>query len=71
LLCVFPALDGEALHSVKWHPTQPDTVAVASETKIYMFNIEEAAHLFGGEPIPQNELQRVSDIFSLPSVRHA
>ncbi|EIN07714.1 hypothetical protein PUNSTDRAFT_126674 [Punctularia strigosozonata HHB-11173 SS5] len=67
LLCVFPALDGEALHSVKWHPKQANTVAVASETKIYLINIEEAAHLFGGDPVPQNELQRVGDVFSIPS----
>ena len=67
-LCVLPPQDYEPLRSVKWHPQQPDLVAVASDTNIYFINIADAVHMFGGEPIPQTELHRVGQIFSVPSV---
>ncbi|KAJ2968247.1 hypothetical protein NUW54_g13272 [Trametes sanguinea] len=53
--------------AVKWHPQQPDLVAVASDTNLYLINIADAAHAFGGEPISQGELHRVGQIFSVPS----
>lgn len=67
-MCVYPTPDSEPLRSVKWHPKQPDTVAVASESRIHLINIVDAAHTFQGEPIPQTELQRVGPIFNMPSV---
>ncbi|KAI0747987.1 hypothetical protein C8Q80DRAFT_1102878 [Daedaleopsis nitida] len=67
MLCVYPQSDIEPLHAVKWHPQQPDLVAVASATSVYLLNITEAAHIFGGEPIPQQELHRVGQAFSVPS----
>ncbi|KAG1723886.1 hypothetical protein EDB19DRAFT_1897994 [Suillus lakei] len=60
LLCIIPSADADPLHSVKWHPKQPDTLAVASETKY-------AARTFRGEPLPQVELNRISQVFSVPS----
>ncbi|THH32998.1 hypothetical protein EUX98_g1193 [Antrodiella citrinella] len=66
-LCVLPAQEYEPLRSVKWHPQKSDLVAVASDTNIYFVNIADAAHIFGGEPIPQAELHRVAQIFSVPS----
>ncbi|RPD65999.1 hypothetical protein L226DRAFT_550158 [Lentinus tigrinus ALCF2SS1-7] len=67
MLCVYPQNDMDPLHAVKWHPQQPDLVAVASETNVYLLNIADAAHAFGGEPISQSELHRVGQIFSVPS----
>lgn len=58
----------DPLHAVKWHPQQPELVAVASETNLYLINITEALHIFGGEPIPQSELHRVGQIFSASAV---
>jgi hypothetical protein len=68
VLCVLPANDLDPLHAVKWHPREPDYVAVASETNVYFVNIADALHAFGGEPIPQSELHRVGQFFSVPSV---
>ena len=68
MLCVYPQSGGEPLHAVKWHPQQPDLVAVASDTNVYLVDIMQAAHTFGGEPISQSELHRVGQIFSVPSV---
>ena len=68
VLCVLPANDLDPLHAVKWHPREPDLVAVASETNVYLVNIADALQAFVGDPIPQAELQRVGQIFSVPSV---
>ncbi|KZT26482.1 hypothetical protein NEOLEDRAFT_1131976 [Neolentinus lepideus HHB14362 ss-1] len=65
LLCVYPTNDTEALHSVKWHPKDPDTLAVASESKIYLLNIANIARAYEGEPISQAELQRESQVFNM------
>ncbi|CCM02934.1 uncharacterized protein FIBRA_05049 [Fibroporia radiculosa] len=67
MLCVEPSRDTEPLQAVKWHPQQPDLVAVASATNVYLINIEDALHVFGGEPIRQSDLHRVALIFSVPS----
>jgi hypothetical protein len=68
LLCVPPASDSDALHSVKWHPKQPDTLAVASESKIYLVDLADASRISKGQPFPQSELHRISQMFSVPSV---
>ncbi|THG95333.1 hypothetical protein EW026_g6298 [Hermanssonia centrifuga] len=67
VLCVLPSNEIDPLHAVKWHTQQPDLVAVASETNLYLINIADAHHIFGGEPIPQSELHRVGQVFSVPS----
>ncbi|KIK24967.1 hypothetical protein PISMIDRAFT_97707 [Pisolithus microcarpus 441] len=67
LLCVVPSADADPLHSVKWHPKQPDTLAVASETKMYLLDLAEAARTYRGEPLPQIELNRISQVFTVPS----
>ncbi|KAI0256476.1 hypothetical protein BJV78DRAFT_1164626 [Lactifluus subvellereus] len=59
LLCILPSEGQEALHSVKWHPRQQDTVAVASGNDIYVLNIAEAFRAFHGESIIQSELHRL------------
>jgi hypothetical protein len=68
LLCVLPSMGQEALHSVKWHPKQHDTVAVASENDIYVLNISEAARMFDGEPIVQSDLHRIVQSIRMPAV---
>ncbi|KIJ60640.1 hypothetical protein HYDPIDRAFT_98194 [Hydnomerulius pinastri MD-312] len=67
LLCVVPSADADPLHSVKWHPKQPDTLAVASETKMYLLDLADAARTYRGEPLPQVELSRISQVFTVPS----
>ncbi|EPT05944.1 hypothetical protein FOMPIDRAFT_1026825 [Fomitopsis schrenkii] len=66
MLCVEPT-DVDSLHAVKWHPRDPDLVAVASEKTVFLINIADAAHAFNGEPIPQAELHRVAQTYSVAS----
>ncbi|KAI9569057.1 hypothetical protein HD554DRAFT_2255678 [Boletus coccyginus] len=67
LLCIVPSADADPLHSVKWHPKQADTLAVASETRMYLLDLADAARTFRGEPQPQVGLDRISQVFSIPS----
>ncbi|KAL4065366.1 hypothetical protein J3A83DRAFT_4375900 [Scleroderma citrinum] len=67
LLCIIPSADADPLHSVKWHPKQPDTLAVSSETKMYLLDLADAARTYRGEPLPQVELNHISQVFTVPS----
>lgn len=67
LLCIIPSADADPLHSVKWHPKQLDTLAVASETKMYLLDLADAARTYRGEPLPQVELNHISQVFTVPS----
>ena len=69
MLCVEPT-DLDPLHAVKWHPQEPDLVAVASDKTVFLINIADAAHAFNSEPVPQAELHRVAQTFSVSSVSH-
>ena len=65
---MLPSNEMDPLHAVKWHPQHSELVAVASEANLYLINIADAHHIFGGEPIPQSELHRVGSTFNTPSV---
>ncbi|KAI0079997.1 hypothetical protein K474DRAFT_440600 [Panus rudis PR-1116 ss-1] len=67
MLCVLPTADMDPLRSVKWHPQDPELVTVASDNNMYMINIADAAHIFGGQPIHQSDLARVAQVFTVPS----
>ncbi|KAJ6618338.1 hypothetical protein B0H10DRAFT_2030437 [Mycena sp. CBHHK59/15] len=69
LLCVPPVgqdSTSDALHSVKWHPKEPDTLAVASPSKVYLIDLTNI-HNLRGQPIPQSDLPHISQAFSIPS----
>lgn len=68
MLCVLPTADMDPLRSVKWHPRDSDLVTVTSDNNIYIINIADAAHIFGGQPINQSELHRVASVWSVSSV---
>ncbi|KAI5124340.1 hypothetical protein M0805_008947 [Coniferiporia weirii] len=67
LVCIVPTNEFEPLHSVKWHPKDPDTLAVASDSNIHLMNVAEAAHVFRGAPFAQTDLHRVAQIFTVSS----
>lgn len=66
-MCVPPATDIDRLHSVKWHPREPDTLAVASESKVYLIDLANT-HALHGQPLPQSDLYHIGQIFNLASV---
>ncbi|KAF8527056.1 hypothetical protein JB92DRAFT_2699369 [Gautieria morchelliformis] len=68
LVCVAPALGHQSgLKSVKWHPKQPDTLAVASDTRIHLINVNDAVKAFRSEPITQMDLHQLGQAVQVPS----
>jgi len=65
LLCVTPTPEPHALRSVKWHSREPDTLALASDTNIYLINVVDASRIF--ETIHYSDLGRLGQVFSVPS----
>ncbi|KAJ7445739.1 hypothetical protein B0H11DRAFT_2086645 [Mycena galericulata] len=69
LLCVPPVGSdsaADALHSVKWHPKEPDTLAVASQSKVYLIDLTNI-HSLRGQPVQQLDLPHISQVFSIPA----
>lgn len=58
----------DALQSVKWHPKQRDTLAVASGSNIFLLELGIVARTFRGSPLPLTELHRIANVFFVPSV---
>ena len=62
LLRVLPSTGPSALRSVKWHPKDPDTLALASDTHIYLINVLEASRMY--ETVHPSDLDRISQVFT-------
>ena len=62
LLRVLPSTGPSALRSVKWHPKDPDTLALASDTHIYLINVSEASRMY--ETVHPSDLDRISQVFT-------
>ena len=62
LLRVLPSSGPSALRSVKWHPKDPDTLALASDTHIYLINVFEASRMY--ETVHPSDLDRISQVFT-------
>ena len=62
LLRVLPSTGPSALRSVKWHPKDPDTLALASDTHLYLVNVFEASRLY--ETVHPSDLDRISQVFT-------
>jgi hypothetical protein len=67
LLCIHPTNNpNDALRAVKWHPKEPDTLAIASDGKIYVIDLANVAALH--QPINISELHHISHVYNVPSV---
>lgn len=68
MVFVVPSSESDPLHSVKWHPRDPDVLAVASNSNLYLLNVADCASVYGGEPVAQVDLHRVAQIYQSPTV---
>ena len=68
---MLPPQEYEPLRSVKWHPQLGDSLAVASDSNIYLLDVREAAAGTGAMTITQADLPRFSHVFSMTSVGRA
>lgn len=68
LLCVPPTSDThDAIRAVKWHPKESDTLAIATEDKIYVIDLANT-HALHGQPLPHSDLHHIGQVFNVPSV---
>ncbi|KAF8522117.1 hypothetical protein BU17DRAFT_87217 [Hysterangium stoloniferum] len=69
LVCVHPGQGHQGnLKSVKWHPKQPTTLAVASENRIHLVNVDEVSKVYQGDGITQMEFSKIGVSFPVPSL---
>jgi hypothetical protein len=54
LLCVSPS----SIQRIKWHPEEPNTLAVATETKIFLVNLDKARASYTKAPITKKRLTK-------------
>ncbi|KAJ3491804.1 hypothetical protein NLJ89_g11306 [Agrocybe chaxingu] len=66
LLCVPPTNDSDAIRAVKWHPKDPDTLAIASDNQIYVIDLANT-HALHGQPLPHSDLHHIGQPFNVPS----
>ncbi|KAG6869084.1 hypothetical protein C0993_003404 [Termitomyces sp. T159_Od127] len=66
LLCVQPSSD-DGIHAVKWHPKDPNTLAVASENKLYVIDLATVHSQYRGEAITLQSLTHISQTFTVSS----
>lgn len=67
MLCVAPSPDAEPLQSVKWHPKDPDTLAVTSDSQIYLIDLANVSGLHGPN-LPHSDLRHIGHLMTLSSV---
>ncbi|KAG5342201.1 hypothetical protein C0989_004513 [Termitomyces sp. Mn162] len=66
LLCIQPSSD-DGIHAVKWHPKDPNTLAVASENKLYVIDLATVHSQYRGQPITLQDLTHISQTFTTSS----
>ncbi|KAF5386777.1 hypothetical protein D9615_001668 [Tricholomella constricta] len=66
LLCVQPSSD-DGLHAVKWHPKDPDTLAVASDNNVYLIDLVNIHPHQRGQPLPPSNLPQIAQVFKVLS----
>ena len=57
----------DALHSVKWHPKEPDVLAVASERTVFLIDFSVLPDLTG-KVLPITDLNHYAQGFNPQSV---
>jgi len=67
LLCIPPTIDEDAIRAVKWNPKDPDTLAIASDNKIFVIDLASTQDS-QGSPLPHSELYQLGVVFNVPSV---
>lgn len=67
LLCVQPSSD-DGIHAVKWHPKDPNTLAVASDNKLYVIDLATVHSQYRDQPITLQSLTHISQTFTVSSV---
>ncbi|KAG6836648.1 hypothetical protein H0H93_005478 [Arthromyces matolae] len=66
LLCIEPS-DNDGIHAVKWHPKDPNILAVATANKLYLVDLATLHSHYHGQPITLQSLNHISQTFTVSS----
>lgn len=68
LLCVPPTTEPrEAIRAVKWHPKDPNMLAIAAEDRIFVIDLTNTIALHG-QPLPHSDLHHIGQLFTVENV---
>ena len=62
-----PTHDDDAIRAVKWHPKDADTLAIASDNKVFVIDLANTQDL-QGHSLPHSDLYHLGPVFNVPSV---
>lgn len=63
LLVSVPPSPGNPYKTIKWHPTDPDLLALATTTEIHLINVQRIYNAHAGDSITQNTLINDAEVF--------
>ncbi|KAG9054888.1 hypothetical protein FS842_003856, partial [Serendipita sp. 407] len=63
LLVSVPPSQTNPYKSIKWHPSDPDILALATTTEVHLINVQRLYHAHGGDSISQHILASDAEVF--------
>lgn len=63
LLVAVPPNPANPYKSIKWHPTDPDVLALSTTSEVHLINVQRLYHIHGGDSISQNVLVGDAEVF--------
>jgi hypothetical protein len=67
LLVSVPPNTTNPYKSIKWHPTDPDVLALATKNEVHLVNVQRLYNMHGGDSISQSVLMSDAEIFPASS----
>lgn len=67
LLVSVPPIESHPYKSIKWDPSNPNVLAIATQNEIHLINTKDLFARYGSESITQSTLLETADVFTVPS----
>jgi len=67
LLVSVPPIESHPYKSVKWDPSNPNVLAIATQNEIHLINTKDLFARYGSDSISQSTLLETADVFTVPN----
>jgi len=67
LLVSVPPIESHPYKNVKWDPSNPNVLAIATQNEIHLINTKDLFARYGSESISQSTLLETADVFTVPN----
>ena len=67
LLVSVPPIESHPYKNVKWDPSDPNVLAIATQNEIHLINTKDLYARYGSESISQSTLLETADVFTVPN----